>query len=246
MLYNCSALSPCSRPAPSRTKLYPIVRSSTPSSVAIHWMPCLCASASTSSETLPSDGHSPIGRDPKVFSCDAMARWICWFASSGPRIRRYALRQDLSLFRQHRQLIVAAEIFALPDQPRNFWIAQKILVEPCQLRQHLQVGVIPGHEVRFRPFRPDARRPIALQQLPISRVSSDHVDRVGLEQVLQREAPFSAGEFDGWLCHQIEEGVVRLTGGVIVDLVNQRWHQVEVLVDIGKLFHQLHHAVVVL
>ena len=56
--------APCHR----AQRILPALRPSTPSSVAIHCTPRLLAIANTSSETLPSDGHIPLGRTPKTFS----------------------------------------------------------------------------------------------------------------------------------------------------------------------------------
>ena len=123
---------------------------------------------------------------------------------------------------------------------------EKELIEPGELREHLQVGVVARGEVRVGALGAIAGAAITLPQLAITRIAADHVDRVRLKKILQREAALMRGEVLGRLGHQIEERIVRPAGDVILDLRHQRRHQVEILMDVGKLVQQLHHAVIIL
>ena len=149
-------------------------------------------------------------------------------------------------FGNHQLLVVAAEVLALLNQGGDLGLVQKVLVEPGELRQHLQVGIVAGDEVRLRPLRAIAGRAIAFPQLAIARIAPNHVHRVRLEQILQREAPLGRRQLRRRLGHQVKKRIVRVARDVILDLCHQRRNQVEVLVDVGKLVQQFHHPVVVL
>ena len=72
------------------------------------------------------------------------------FYRASPRrfgISRQNLRQDGVLPFDHQLLIVATEVFALLYQGGNVGLGQEELVEPSQLRQHLQIGVIASGEM---------------------------------------------------------------------------------------------------
>ena len=83
----CSQVQPAGGHCRRVEKEMPRLRPSTSSSVAIHFTPRLCASAKTSSETLPSDGHTPCGRIPNTCWWRSSPRRSCSRASSGWRKR---------------------------------------------------------------------------------------------------------------------------------------------------------------
>ncbi len=161
-------------------------------------------------------------------------------------IRGQNLRQHLALFRDDQLLILAREVFALLHQCRDVGIRKEKLVKPRQLRQHLQICVIARNEVRLGSLGPRAGRVIPVPQVAIARIAPNHVHRVRLKQILQRESALGGVELARRLSHHVEERIVRLAGDIVLNLRHQRRHQIEVLMDARELVQQLDHAVIVL
>ena len=99
------------------------------------------------------------------------------------------LGEDLAFFGNHQLLVGAAEVLALLHQRGDIRFLQEVFVEPGELRKYLEIGVIARPKVALRPFRALAGCAIALPQLAIARIAPNHVDRVGLKQILQRKVP---------------------------------------------------------
>ena len=69
--------------------------------------------------------------------------------------------------------------------------------------------------------------------------------RVGLEKVLQGELALGESEIFRRLGGDIQKRIARASGHIILDLRNQGRHQIEGLMDVGKLVQQFDHAVIV-
>ena len=85
----------------------------------------------------------------------------------------------------------------------------------------------------------------ALPQFPVTRIAPDQVLRDSPEtDIAEQTAALPAQVFRG-LCRHSQERILRRTVHIILDLHHQRRHEVEVLVDFGKLVQQFHHSVIV-
>src|SRR5579863_6778766 len=150
-----------------------------------------------------------------------------------------------TLSSDNKGLILEGEGMTFLDQCGNIRIFQKELVEPCDLGQHLQIGEVLRLKVFLSPLRRITGTAKSLPQLMVARIASDHVHRVRLKQVLQGEEPLVDREvLRGYRC-SAQEGIVRGSGYVVLQLRDQRGDEVEGLVDVGKLIQQLDHAVII-
>ena len=68
---------------------------------------------------------------------------------------------------------------------------------------------------------------------------------IRLKQVLQREPALFRRQILGRLRSHLQKRILRGARNIILNLRDQRWHQVEGLMDVGKLVQQFHHAVIV-
>src|SRR3954464_1767215 len=98
-------------------------------------------------------------------------------------------RQQLSLAVNYKRLVFMGVSTALANQFRYLGLEQEKLVEPCQLRKHLQVGEIAIGEIFMRFFRGLLVRALLLPKLLVARIAGDHVSWIRLKQVLQSERP---------------------------------------------------------
>ena len=73
-----------------------------------------------------------------------------------------------------------------------------------------------------------------LPEFLIARIAANHVLAVRLKKILQGKAPLFCRKIARRLGGNIEEGVARAAGDVILDLNHQRGDQVERLPDLGK------------
>ena len=124
--------------------------------------------------------------------------------------------------------------------------SQEELVKPRDLRQHLQIGEVLRLKILLCPLRRICRRSESFPQFVVSRITPDHVHRIRLEQVLQREAPFVRRQIRRRLRGHLAETDPGGSGDIILYLRDQRRNQIEGLMDIGKFVQQLHHAVIIL
>ncbi len=153
---------------------------------------------------------------------------------------RFALPGD------YETLIVKRVAAAFLNEGGDFGIVQKVFIEPGDLRKHLQVGEVLRREIFFRGLRCAARAAKLLPQLPVARIPSNQILRIGLEEVLQCETTFVRSEVSGRLACNFEERVSRHSSHVVLYLSDQGRDQVKSLVNAGKLVQQLDHAVVIL
>ena len=84
-----------------------------------------------------------------------------------------------------------------------------------------------------------------LQQFAISRIAPNHIQRVGLKQILQCEPALVERQILGWHGRDPQEWILCRPVRIVLNLHHQRRHQIEILMDVGKLVQQLHHAVIV-
>ena len=134
----------------------------------------------------------------------------------------------------------------LADQFRNVPVFEEKLVEPRDLGKHLEVREILGLKIFLGPFRRVARAAKTFPQLPVTRIASNQVRRICLKQVLQCESPLFQAEILARARRHIQERILRRSRDVVLDLGNQRGHQVEVLMNLREFVQQLDHPVVVL
>ncbi len=133
----------------------------------------------------------------------------------------------------------------LRHQRRHVLLFQKKLVEPRNLRQHLQIGKILRLKIPLRPLRMVPMLPKPFPQLAVPRIPPNHVQRIRLKQILQREPPLVQRQILRRLGRDAQERILRRPRHVILNLHHQRRHQIKVLVNVGKFIQQLHHAVVI-
>ena len=144
------------------------------------------------------------------------------------------------------KLLIFERVVALfLDQRRNVFVFQKEFVEPCDLRQHLQVGEVLRIKIFFRFLGRIAMLAEPLEQLPVARIPPNHIRVVGLKKILQGEVPLLLRQILGRLGRHVQKRILRRARNVILNLRDQRRHQIEVLVDVGKLIQQFHHAVII-
>ena len=85
-----------------------------------------------------------------------------------------------------------------------------------------------------------------LPQLTVPRIASDYVHRIRLKQILQRKPPLVLRQIFRGLARNLQKRVLSLARTIILNLRDQRGHQIERLVHLWELVQQLHHAVIVL
>jgi hypothetical protein len=100
---------------------------------------------------------------------------------------RQHLSHQLPLARDHKLLIVERIVVSLGNQRRNVFLFEKKLVEPGQLRQDLQISKILRLKIALRAFRMVAMLAKPLPQFAVAWIAPNHVLRIGLKQILQRE-----------------------------------------------------------
>jgi hypothetical protein len=120
----------------------------------------------------------------------------------------------------------------------------KLLVEPGELRPHLQVAKILRAESGGAPRRSSALP--GVEELAVARIAIDHALRIGIEGMAQQESAVGVGEAFGGLESQPAETDRGFAGSVLGHLRHHGRHQVEGLADFGEFLQHAHHAVVVL
>ena len=99
----------------------------------------------------------------------------------GVGIRRQNLAQQFSLAYDHKLLIFQRVIAAFLHQRGHVLVFQEKLVEPGDLREHLQIGQVPRLEIFLRPLWRIAILAKSLAQFLIAGIASDQVRRIGLK-----------------------------------------------------------------
>ena len=84
-----------------------------------------------------------------------------------------------------------------------------------------------------------------LPELVVARIPGDHVVSVRLKQITQDKKFFRKVHFRRGRGRCFQKWIVRCTGNVVLQLDDQRGHQVERLVHAGKFLQQFHHAVII-
>src|SRR6478672_10377830 len=114
-------------------------------------------------------------------------------------MRRNHFGQKIPLIINDKPLIVARVISAFLNQGCNFWILQKKFVEPGNLRKYLQVGEVLRLKIFVGLIGIIAALAQALPKFTITGVAANHVNRVGLEKILQGEATLFGSKIFRWL-----------------------------------------------
>ncbi len=122
---------------------------------------------------------------------------------------------------------------------------QEEFIEPSQLREDLEIGEVLRLEIFFGALGGSAAALIAIPEFGVSGIAGDQVIVIGLEKILQGEAALVGGQIGGGTAGDAEKGIVGGAVGVVLNLGDQRGDEVEGLMDVGKLFQQFHHPVVI-
>ena len=85
----------------------------------------------------------------------------------------------------------------------------------------------------------------SLAQFPISRIAANQIRRVRLKKILQGELPLFLGQILCRFCRNLQKRILRRPCHIILNLGNQRWNKIEVLVNVREFVEQLHHAVII-
>ena len=101
------------------------------------------------------------------------------------------LGQQFPFALDHKTLIVERVVALFLDQRGNVFVFQKEFVEPCNLRKHLQVGEMLRLKILFGLLGHIAVLAEPLPQFPVARVTSNHVCRIRLKEILKGEVPIS-------------------------------------------------------
>jgi hypothetical protein len=91
----------------------------------------------------------------------------------------------------HKTLIFERVVALFLDQRGNIFIFQKEFVEPCDLRQHLQIGEVARLKIFFRFLGRYPCSPETLEKLPVARIAPNQVRRIRLKKILQGKLPLS-------------------------------------------------------
>ena len=145
----------------------------------------------------------------------------------------------------NKALIIEGIISCFLDQRSDFGFLEEELIEPGDLREHLEISEILRLKIFFGTVRRLAGAAETLPQFAVARVATDHVDRVRLKEILQGKAALVRGEVFGWFGCNVEKGIARSSSDVILNLRDQTRNKIEILVDIGELVEKLHHSVII-
>ena len=135
---------------------------------------------------------------------------------------------------------------SLLDQIGDAGFFQEKLIEPSDLGEHLQVGKVLRLKIFFGALRRLARIAEALPKFVIARIAADHVHGICLKKILQRKAPLVRSKVLGRFGSNVEEGIMRGSSDVVLNLSDQARNQIKILVDVRKLVQQLDHPVIIL
>ncbi len=84
-----------------------------------------------------------------------------------------------------KALVFERIVASFCNQRSDIFFFQKKLVEPGELRQHLEVGEILRLKVFLCPLRGRSLITKAVEQFLITRIAADEVGGIGLKQILQ-------------------------------------------------------------
>ena len=117
--------------------------------------------------------------------------------------------EQFALPRDHKALVFERIVPAFADQFGNVFLRQKILVEPSNLREHLQVGEILRLKILLRPLGRISRPAKLLPQLAVPRIAPDYIHRIRLKQILQRKPALRLGQILGGLAGNLQKRILR-------------------------------------
>src|ERR1041385_2836675 len=145
------------------------------------------------------------------------------------------LGQDLShqllLTRDYQSLIFLGVAPTFSNKFRDIGILEEKLIEPCDLRQHLQIGVVLQLEDLPRTLRGSALVAKMIPEFAVPGITSNHVFWIGLKQVLQRELALAGVKISGGLGRDLKKRVPSTPGHIILNLRNQGRDKIESLMD---------------
>src|ERR1700682_5853023 len=133
--------------------------------------------------------------------------------------------------KDNEPLIVQRIVPAFLDQGSDLRVVKKKFVEPGNLREQLQVGEILWLEIFLGSFGSIAAATKALPELAVTRIAANHVNRIGLEKILQCEATLLGSKIFRGLGGHLQKRIVRGSGYVVLDLGDQRRNEIESLVN---------------
>src|SRR5580698_6206250 len=83
-------------------------------------------------------------------------------------------------------------------------------------------------------------------QFPVAGIPPNYILRIGLKQILQGESPLGHRQIVGRAAGNLQKRILGRARHIILNLHHQGGHNIEVLMNAGKLIEQLDHSVVVL
>jgi len=101
---------------------------------------------------------------------------------------RKNLGDELALLGDDESLILERIAFPFLDQSGDVGLGEKELVEPRDLGKNLEVGEILRLKVFLGTFGGIACAAETLPEFLVPGIAPDHIDRIGLKQILQGEA----------------------------------------------------------
>ena len=161
------------------------------------------------------------------------------------RVRRQHSAHQFPFARNHKLLIVERVRMSLRNQRGDLFLFEEVFVEPSDLRQHLKIGEVLGLKIAFRPLGMVSMLAKALPQLTVAGITSNDILRICLKQILQRKPTLLECQFPGRLGGHGQERIPRRSRHVVLNLHHQRRYKIEVLMNVGELIEQLHHAVII-
>src|SRR5256714_3423724 len=107
-------------------------------------------------------------------------------------LRRFCMcrqhtREQFSLSRNHKFLIIERVVMPFRDQRRNVFLLEEEFIEPSDLREHLQIGKILRLKIPFSAIRMIPLLAKPLPQFLVARIPSNDILRICLKQILQRK-----------------------------------------------------------
>ena len=167
-----------------------------------------------------------------------------WPVAASLRVRGQHLAHDLALLFAHAALVVQREIAAALDPAAHLRVVGlELLVEPGELRPHLQVAQFLGAEhVARAGFLLCVAR---VEQLAVARIAVDHVRRIGIERMLQQELALVLGQVSAGLSASSRNGSRACPAAYSSTCAIMDGTRLKVCCTLREIFQDAHHAVVV-
>src|SRR5436190_12040221 len=145
-----------------------------------------------------------------------------------------------------KALIVQRVVPAFLDQGGDFRILKKEFVEPGNLRKHLQIGKVLRLEIFLGWFRTIPAATKTLPEFAVAWIAANHVNRIGLEKILQSESTLFGSKIFRWLRRHLQKGILRGSRYVVMDLRIRRGMEMEGRSALRKCAKTLHLPVLIL